>query len=542
LWIALFDVAEVSVAGSRFVCMTGVTGESSAAGMPRGGRVPAVDFLRAGADEVRAELTGADLAVALASVDTTALNDHDLVEQVKSWERLIAWATAGQLAAIADFARRPARIDLVGADRGAQTSARASWAPLGARARESADLELSAALAMPRVTVATKLDVATTLARSLPATREALAAGQIDYGRARVITEATGPLARADAAAVEAWVLPGAGRRPTARLRRSVGRAVLAVDPVAAKARAVRARAQRRFTHVPLPDAVAEITALLDAETAATISSVVDAGARALRAGRAPGDTRGMEQLRADVFAAPFLRAADTGVLDGLVPIRLGAGRGGRRVGVQVTVAASTLAGLDDQPADLERHGPIPAELARSLAADPDRAWWWRVLTDDSGCVLDVGTTVYRPPASMARLVAARDQRCQAPGCNQLASRSDQDHLVAFPGGPTSAANLRTLCRSHHRLKQQPTVRVEAIERDDDPGANGDDAGGGVGVLDRPPPQPPTVLGTRWVMPTGHVYDEFPEPVAEPSDSVDCGEGRAPQRRSTGTDPPFDPD
>jgi len=38
---------------------------------------------------------------------------------------------------------------------------------------------------------------------------------------------------------------------------------------------------------------------------------------------------------------------------------------------VHVTVALSTLLGLDEQPGELAGHGPIPAVLARRLAADP---------------------------------------------------------------------------------------------------------------------------------------------------------------------------
>jgi hypothetical protein len=54
----------------------------------------------------------------------------------------------------------------------------------------------------------------------------------------------------------------------------------------------------------------------------------------------------------------------------------------------------------------------------------------------------------------MRALVEARDRLCRFPGCRRPASRCDLDHVVPYAqGGPTSEANLLSLCRHHHRLK-----------------------------------------------------------------------------------------
>jgi hypothetical protein len=173
----------------------------------------------------------------------------------------------------------------------------------------------------------------------------------------------------------------------------------------------------------------------------------------------------------------------DTGREDDPARTAPAAGSGeGRRRGpdVQVVVAATTLAGLDEQPGALTGYGPIPAALARQLAADPD-ATWRRILTDPtSGTVLDVGRRSYRPPAALAGHVRARDRTCRFPGCRLPAERCDLDHLVPYPAGTTCDRNLRTECRHHHRLKH-----------DDDWHAEAD-------------PDDPTV--TRWTDPTGHTY------------------------------------
>ena len=168
---------------------------------------------------------------------------------------------------------------------------------------------------------------------------------------------------------------------------------------------------------------------------------------------KAPGDARTMDQRRADVLGDLAATVLDHHELPT---------KHRRRPHLQVTVAASTLAGVDDQPGELAGYGPIPAELARRIAAD---ATWRRILTDPvSGVLLDYGTTMYTPPRGLVDHVLARDQTCQWPGCRQPAVRCDLDHRVAFPAGSTCAANLHALCRRHHRAKTEAgwTYRLDA--------------------------------------------------------------------------------
>lgn len=123
---------------------------------------------------------------------------------------------------------------------------------------------------------------------------------------------------------------------------------------------------------------------------------------------------------------------------------------------MQVVVTAETLLGLDDAPAELAGYGPIPADLARRIAAD---AVWHRILADRAtGQILDYGWTTYRPPAALADHVRARDRVCRFPPCQTPAHHADLDHKKRFRhGGTTTPDNLWTLCRHHHRLKDTPT-------------------------------------------------------------------------------------
>ena len=116
---------------------------------------------------------------------------------------------------------------------------------------------------------------------------------------------------------------------------------------------------------------------------------------------------------------------------------------------VQVTVPITMLMGLDEQPGELAGHGPIPASLAREIAAG---GTWRRLLTDPhSGVLLDHGRTTYTPPAGLADFVRARDVVCRFCTCGQPAARADLDHTVAYAdGGPTSDRNLYAGCRHHH--------------------------------------------------------------------------------------------
>jgi hypothetical protein len=155
----------------------------------------------------------------------------------------------------------------------------------------------------------------------------------------------------------------------------------------------------------------------------------------------------------------------------------------GRRPAVQVSVALSTLLGLDEQPGDLAGYGPIPASIARHLAADPTGTWR-RLLTDEHGRLLDYGRTTYRPPTDLSDFVIARDRTCQFPNCNRPAGSCELDHRRAWTqGGTTSADNIDALCSRHHHTKHDAAWRTH---REPD-GA------------------------TTWTSPTGHHYRKPPD-------------------------------
>ena len=393
---------------------------------------------------------------ALADLDAGPMSDTALIDAIVAAERLASFATACQAELIAELATR-----------------RMAGDPSGG---EFVADEIGAALQLSRVAANRRLGFALDLAR-LPATAQALRVGVIDLSRARALAEATACLPDELGREIEAQVLPRAPEQTAAQLRNSLNRAVLAANPAAAELRHQQQLATRRVELHPQPDGMAELWALLPADQAVAVYTALD------RYARGAGKNRriGIDARRADALVALVTGAACSA--DGA---EAGRARPPRAL-VQVTVPATTLLGVRDEPGELAGYGPIPADLARMLAAG---GIWRRLLTDArSGALLELGRTTYVPPAALADHVRARDLTCRFPGCRRPAVSCDLDHTRRYPDGPTCPCNLAALCRHHHRLKHQTNWTVSQDEH---------------GVL-------------TWISPTGHMYRTHPPPRGHPA-------------------------
>lgn len=155
-----------------------------------------------------------------------------------------------------------------------------------------------------------------------------------------------------------------------------------------------------------------------------------------------PADPRTTDQLRADLLTDLLLAGAPDEVH--------GAGLDNIHATIQVTIAGSTLTGADDLPAELDGHGPLHPDIARTLAGA--RTGWTRLFLNPRGFVTQTDT--YTPTEPMRRYLRARDQHCRFPGCRQPVHRCDTDHNLDHAlGGPTAIDNLAHFCRAHHTLK-----------------------------------------------------------------------------------------
>ena len=165
------------------------------------------------------------------------------------------------------------------------------------------------------------------------------------------------------------------------------------------------------------------------------------------------GDDRSKDMKRADALTA-IASSYLASTIDEVTPHR-------RPLTVNVTIDLPTLLGLAENPGELAGYGPIPASVAREIAAD---AKWSLFITDPiTGNLLDFGRQHYEPPQALKDFLIARDRTCRFPGCRRSATLSDLDHAQSWDsGGSTSLENLGALCRRHHKLKTHHKWEVES--------------------------------------------------------------------------------
>src|SRR5215472_1246825 len=364
------------------------------------------------------------------------LGDDELAGIVLAWRRLASWATAGELAAVAELDRR----------RTAQVAAGADPQLAG-----HVGDELAALLTLTARSAAALLDFAAGLAR-LPRTRAALAAGEIDRARTRVIVTELAGLRGPAAAKVEAAVIGRAGRQTTGQLRAAAQRAVLAADPAAARTRREAAAKDARVEVWAEPAGTAALAGRdLPAADVLAAGKRIDALARQLKAAGRDG---GLDQLRARVYTALLpgqppetLLPAPPGhgnppagqpgragsvappALGGPGVLGTGAGRPGGAAAdaagdgsglaglpglggsVNLTMPLATWLGASQAPGEAAGFGPLPAEDARALAglvAARPGSRWCLTFTDSAGRAIAHGCAFSRPTTGTPR--------AQAPG------------------------------------------------------------------------------------------------------------------------------
>jgi hypothetical protein len=260
-------------------------------------------------------------------------------------------------------------------------------------------------------------------------------------------------------------------------------RAVLRVDPATATERHARALSERGVSIVRLPDGMAEVRARLTAPEAHTLGAALDRLVKGLNAqpphardagnidaresgtgtaadGAGTGSEGGRASRADALVAVAQALLADPTTADQHLPETIAgllAAAGTAPVAVRVQITAAALAGLGEEPAELDGYGPIPAWLGRLLAAGGTD--WQVAVTDGPGRLLDLHPLRYQPTARQRAYVTARDRTCASPNCTREAARCDLDHVVPFDhddpeaGGRTEVDNLCPLCRVHHNLK-----------------------------------------------------------------------------------------
>jgi len=265
-----------------------------------------LEAVAAGAPELPLELVagrvaenlpaGPGLAAWLALGRAQDLEDGALAGVAASFRRLGSWAAAGELAAVAQIASRSAR-----------TGRRASVDAGGRPDRVTADAagQISLALAMSHDGAAAWADLGVTLGWRLRATGAALAAGEIDLARARMIARVTGPLSDEAAQQVEAAVLGRAGWQTLGQLHAALRAAVIKADPEGAERRRREAERNAQVVLYPEDEGTATLAgyALPGVQASAAMARIT-ALAKAMQAA---GNGGRIDLVRAQVFLGLLL-------------------------------------------------------------------------------------------------------------------------------------------------------------------------------------------------------------------------------------------
>ncbi|ROR74416.1 HNH endonuclease signature motif containing protein [Bogoriella caseilytica] len=237
----------------------------------------------------------AQLLAGLDRLDPRLLDRAQQLELAAAARRVEAWAASITVAAAGAMAEPPFGHD-----------------PSPACKSTATDLAMRLGISSYQAGKLVKVGAAT--ARVLAGIRESLAAGEIDYSKARVLVESLDEAPATVAWAIERDLLPAAPGMTTRQLQEAAQQALTEVDPQDAENRHVRARSARHVSSTRLrADGMASITAVLPAEDCVMIDHTLRAMAKSARH---DGDGRTTDQLRADALVSLTAAGILTGTTD----------------------------------------------------------------------------------------------------------------------------------------------------------------------------------------------------------------------------------
>jgi hypothetical protein len=279
----------------------------------------------------------------------------------------------------------------------------------------------------------------------LPATRAALAQGQVSAQHVGAITHVVRTVGAQHATQAEPVLLDLARRADPSVVRRAAAHLHAVLDPDGAQAVLDRAYDRRGVT-VSLANGRAYLDGVLDVESAETLQAAL----MPLMA-PSPGDGRSAPQRRADALVDLARRALDAGDLPVL---------GGQRPHLTVVVPAQALS-EGRGAATLPWTGvAVPAATVLRWGCDATLTpvWAAAAAAPRRGGVgggwqpLAVGRSSRTVTPAQLRALQVRDGGCAYPGCSRTAAFCDAHHIRHWAdGGPTDLDNLVLLCRHHHR-------------------------------------------------------------------------------------------
>lgn len=311
------------------------------------------------------------------------------------------------------------------------------------------------------------------LTTDLPATRDAVATGNMSLEHAQVLTR-FGPTSDARREALagdqddrnETFLVEAAQRMGVDDFRKTVRRWAAAVDTATHEAEHRDAVDREHLVLSRRPDGI-ELRGFLAAEHAETLSTAL----RAVTGVPAADDPRSREQRQAAALTDLARLVLDRGL----------AGAGGALVRphisihvswdtaerLQSTVAADVVAlnrpdGTLGTPAELDDGTPLPLSALARLACDAE---FTRIVFGPDGEPLDVGRAQRTFTGPQRKAVIARDRCCQYPGCGAPPMLGEVHHVRWWvrDRGPTAVDNGILLCAYHHRGVHQRDIGITRV-------------------------------------------------------------------------------
>jgi hypothetical protein len=363
------------------------------------------------------------------------LSDFDVVEYMGEATRYESMSVAERLASVAElFVRNTAEFperEYLCVDSCVAVAAEVSAVQNISHARAVWQVQLACALRF-----------------RLPAVFKVFLRGTIDFRLVSMVANRTDNvddermslLDEAIARHVEKWM-----KLSKDKLRDRVDQWVAKYDP--AGVRIPPAVDENRYVEIdPASAGMAWLSGHLHATDGAALQQRLDA----LAATVCEHDPRTKQQRRADACGAlargEATLACTCGRDDCAAASRRDAAASAASAVIYLLAEQATLDGSSDNPGYLRGFGILPAQSVRDLAVSATLV----PLPVPSGVEPDPG---YRPSAATKQFVQWRDLTCRAPGCDRPVEKSDVDHTVPYPCGPTHPSNNKHYCRIHHLLK-----------------------------------------------------------------------------------------
>lgn len=405
----------------------------------------------------------------------SAANDFDKISQIETLEKLESALVHARAAITADFDRSQREEQLRAKVRSRE------------RGRGIAD-QIALARRISPAKASRELAFARALRDDLPATAELLAHGRINGSVAHAVHRETDHLDHLQRRAVDAEICAALPDVSPIRAGALAKAAALKIDPEGETARARAAAKKRSVWNRPGKDGMCRFGADLPAAMATAMAATLRRDALGMVSdGSAEGRT--LQQVSADLL---FERVT------GQCPAS------GPGVEVQIVMTAGQLFGQSpeschrhhagaafgmeselDGAAWLDGYGPIPAAIARAIAAgapdlllpspdqlDSSQAWVRRIFTDPTtGQLTGFDTKRRRFDATVRRFIQLRDRSCRIPFCD--APIRDHDHVQRHTDdGPTSIDNGLGVCRRFNLVKEMPGWSTRVIHGHGPPGSH----------------------------------------------------------------------